>query len=348
MPQRHHKDRWNAQVVKRLEKECDDAEGVDVTCTLGQGDNYKVYDDADDAQRQTKIKFAKILKLRTSRKHCMRLTLPHNKDLEECFANGQKMCLLPSASWSHVPEQIQRGRDGTVHAKQIHHLSNDKFEVFVAKEKDLQEAVKEGDLGALKTYSLHFVETDVDRYGRQCQIPVELGYASSIHKSQGSTELRIWACLENIWAHGMAYVVTSRTRLEEDLRCIGVPPRDVAEEVAKVVWDAREDVSTALQVWNSMDDDAKQVFLQTENGVQCTFCNDESVNEQELHNVLHDRQQFPDFGHADGVKRSELEIQRLNPSVGQRTLRKAKRKTIARAKSLKYDDCVCSLNGSQK
>ena len=183
-PQRHHKDRWNAEVVKRLERECPDAEGIDVFCTLGQGEDYRLYDETELDQRQTKMKFPKILKLRTHPNHCLRLTLLHNKDLEQGLANGQKVRLLPSASWSHEPDRIEVGQDGTVHAKQVDNLKNDKFQVFVAMEKDMDAAAAKGDLGSLRTHTLELVETDIDRYGRQCQIPVELGYASSIHKSQ--------------------------------------------------------------------------------------------------------------------------------------------------------------------
>ena len=316
-PQRYHKDRWNARVVKRLERECEDAEGVNVTCSLGQGDNYSVYDETDDSQRQTKMKFPKILTLRTHPKHCMRLTLLHNINLEEGLANGQKMRLLPSASWSHEPERLERGRDGTARAKDVHHLSNDKFQVFVAKEKDMEDASKHSNLGALRTYTLQFVETDVERYGRQCQIPVELGYASSIHKSQGATEPRIWACLENIWAHGMAYVVTSRTRFEEELRCIGVPPRDLAADVAKAVWDAREEVTTAIDVWKYLADDVRQEFQGKVHSIPCQFCACRSQREQVLHTVLHDRRRFDDFRNAGNVlSLLEQESERLDPGIG--------------------------------
>ena len=46
--------------------------------------------------------------------------------------------------------------------------------------------------------------------------------------------------IHRAWAHDMTCVVTSRTRLEEDLRCVGVS-QDLTEEVAKAVWDARQE-----------------------------------------------------------------------------------------------------------
>jgi len=80
--------------------------------------------------------------------------------------NCQKVRLLPSASWSHEPDRIEVGQDGTVHAKQVDSLKNDKFQVFVAMEKDMDAAAAKGDLGSLRTHTLEFVETDIDRYGR--------------------------------------------------------------------------------------------------------------------------------------------------------------------------------------
>ena len=231
--------------------------------------------------------------------------------------NCQKVRLLPSASWSHEPDRIEVGQDGTVHAKQVDNLKNDKFQVFVAMEKDMDAAAAKGDLGSLRTHTLEFVETDIDRYGRQCQIPVELGYASSIHKSQGSTEPLIHACIENIWAHGMTYVVTSRTRLEENLCCIGVPPQDLAENVATTVWDARQRLRNALEVWKTLNEEDRDAFLEHEHVLACPFCAGKSPHEKLLHDVLHDKQCFAEFRLADGTRAlMESEIERLNPSAG--------------------------------
>ncbi|MBX3016515.1 MAG: AAA family ATPase [Bdellovibrionaceae bacterium] len=57
------------------------------------------------------------------------------------------------------------------------------------------------------------------------QYPLILGYATTIHKSQGATMDEMWVNLSNLWEPGQAYVALSRLRTGQGLRLLGWHPR---------------------------------------------------------------------------------------------------------------------------
>lgn len=55
--------------------------------------------------------------------------------------------------------------------------------------------------------------------------PLILGYATTIHKSQGATMDDLWVNLSQLWEPGQAYVALSRLRTGQGLRLLGWSPR---------------------------------------------------------------------------------------------------------------------------
>lgn len=55
--------------------------------------------------------------------------------------------------------------------------------------------------------------------------PVTLGYATTIHKSQGATMDDLWVNLSQLWEPGQAYVALSRLRTGQGLRLLGWTPK---------------------------------------------------------------------------------------------------------------------------
>lgn len=77
------------------------------------------------------------------------------------------------------------------------------------------------------------------------QFPLVLGYATTIHKSQGATLDRLWCDLGSLWEPGQAYVALSRLRSSDGLNIVRWTPQSfkVDHNVKKFYLSLKEEKS---------------------------------------------------------------------------------------------------------
>jgi ATP-dependent DNA helicase PIF1 len=75
------------------------------------------------------------------------------------------------------------------------------------------------------TFSLQDAEGNVN--ATVIQFPLNLAYATTIHKSQGATLDDLWCDLRSLWEPGQAYVALSRLRSADGLKLVGWNPRSI-------------------------------------------------------------------------------------------------------------------------
>lgn len=72
----------------------------------------------------------------------------------------------------------------------------------------------------IKRKEFHWKNGDGRNAATAINFPVNLGYATTIHKSQGATMDNLIVDMGNVWESGQAYVALSRVRGEEGLRVL--------------------------------------------------------------------------------------------------------------------------------
>jgi ATP-dependent DNA helicase PIF1 len=91
-------------------------------------------------------------------------------------------------------------------------------------------------------YNIWEIEENDIRYGKLIQIPLRLGYAFSIHKSQGCTIDMMTVDLSSIFDYGMGYVALSRVR---DLDSLSIKSID---------WARFKTHPKVIEFYNNIDD----------------------------------------------------------------------------------------------
>ena len=170
------------------------------------------------------------------------------------------MRALPSESWSrHVVSKPRK--DATNPKPVVTHIDAtqiDDFMVYFTKEGVSDESATVGNSKVTAvTWAKQKVLNDV--MGDVQQVPVESGYASSIHKSQGLTLTRVHGLLEGIFAHGQTYVLISRTPDNDQVWLVGVPPQDILLDVMLAVEKQQTVAIHFLQEWKSIDSQLKRL-----------------------------------------------------------------------------------------
>jgi len=238
---RRFRDVWCNDVVDQIEEDCAACEKVDVSCYYSSPQGDVQFDPCNEDHRKNKQQYPKLLRLRTHAQHQCRTMLLRNIDVAgRGLTNGSTLRLLPRNSWSGAASRNQMGRQDAQGRWRVRHVSllnEPDFSVYAEKDDGhrLEQRVHvKGDgvhvFGVAK-------EDTVDQLGLGSvnAIPMALAYACTVHKGQGLTIHVVLAILEGLFAHGQVYVQTSRTPLEENFCCVGVPPQDLFQEVLHAV-----------------------------------------------------------------------------------------------------------------
>lgn len=72
-----------------------------------------------------------------------------------------------------------------------------------------------------------YLDADGNVVASVIQFPLNLAYATTIHKSQGATLDELWCDLSNLWEPGQAYVALSRLRYGRGLKILRWNPRSI-------------------------------------------------------------------------------------------------------------------------
>ncbi len=162
----------------------------------------------------------------------MRVMLTKNVNVKERFANGTQGYIL---RWQPCSVRLQK------RSKYIVAVDEPSLAVTFVKKSSLDSGknmlFEEFDKIELKPVPERLAGQHQNSVLEQ--LPVLPAYALTIHKCQSLTIGHVVKlCLEGIFAHGSAYVSCSRSTDPANLVCIGLPPKDLLDDVA-ACWRAR-------------------------------------------------------------------------------------------------------------
>ncbi len=84
----------------------------------------------------------------------------------------------------------------------------------------------------VEKFSFSMLDADGNMKASVIQFPVNLAYATTIHKSQGATLDELWCDLGSLWEPGHAYVALSRLRDASGLHIVRWSPRSIITDPA--------------------------------------------------------------------------------------------------------------------
>jgi len=243
---RRYKDRWCDQVADQIEQTYPDCDKIDVRCVYTSPHGEVEFDPGNQEHQRNKQQYPKILRLRTHPAHQGRLMLLRNIDVSKRLANGVTLRLLPRRSWSVTPK---RDLLGSHVARPVSVHTNPDLQIYVQKD-DQRRRESMVQIEGVNAFPLGYAsEETIDAYGLGpvTTLPVSPAYACTVHKGQGLTIRQVLAMLEGLFAHGQVYVLTSRTPLEKDFSCVGVPPKDLLVAVLSRVQELRIEAERLLR-----------------------------------------------------------------------------------------------------
>ena len=233
---------WNDRCVRQIEEKYGDiCEAVDIHGCDPRSKNSQI-------QRATRTKqFVETLKLRTCAMHRMRVMLLYNHNVQLQWANGTRARLLTTHSWTGKTQMLtkqkgewenrfrfNRGDNYVAEARYLEENKNEDFMVMVVKddESTILERIRfrEDQIAGIHAKA----EEDVSQANKWKQVPLKLAYALTGHKSQGLTMNTTYPSLMFIFGYGLPYTICTRTPYRHNMLFVGVPPKDIFEELVRV------------------------------------------------------------------------------------------------------------------
>ena len=246
---RRYRDAWNRCMVGRIAKESRHAIKIRARCRATYENNQRYFHERKLKEVKKKVRAQALWNLHLAgdwlkdsvspgkSKHLMRVMLISNVDVKQRFANGTQGRLLywhpgfvenGQALLSSHPELLVRFVKETAYASERELIGEVHFMDFPAR----SEALKGNGIVGMS----------------MVQVPILPAYALTIHKVQALTIVhKVRGCLEGIFAQGAVYVLTSRVDDPDNFELVGLPPKDLLDNVAEKWLDLGLDVNECLK-----------------------------------------------------------------------------------------------------
>ena len=197
---RRDKNRWNDAIVQQIEEKYPSCEKVNVPCAYDDGLGYIYFDTNNAEHRRNRQMYPHMLRLRTCFEHRCRLVCLKNLDLHiRGIVNGTALRALPTRSWAGNGVFNRKGDKigQSKHVDTIDVIADANFTLTTTKD-DQQTRAKEHRSGTQDFIDIG-IATEMNRekssLGNCVQVPVDLGYAVTIHKGFAKSMLCSKACL---------------------------------------------------------------------------------------------------------------------------------------------------------
>ena len=245
---RRYRDKWNRTVVRRIAKVHNHSLKVKGKCRARGARGQQWYHDHRVQFIRRRVRTQSLWNLHLAgdwhaasetapaadRAHMMRVMLVSNLAVDQRFANGTQGRLLywhPASVASKKalpashPELLARfAKEAAIHKREMY-PDIDHMDV-TARQESL--AVR-GEPILL-------------------QLPLNPCYALTIHKTQAlSIKHLVLGCLEGVFALGQVYVLFSRVTIPQNCQLVGIPPKDLIDDVADALRAADFDVDACFK-----------------------------------------------------------------------------------------------------
>lgn len=165
------------------------------------------------------------------------MEIPHEEEIIDSIYLGEEKYITQLKKNAPVPEVLKLKKDS-----RIIFLKNDAQKRWVNGTRGVVVDIKPDEIivrkerldqsgfgREVKVEKMQFSLLDADGFSKASviQFPLALGYATTIHKSQGATLDELWCDLGSLWEPGQAYVALSRLRDSNGLHIVRWSERSI-------------------------------------------------------------------------------------------------------------------------